>query len=227
MRIFINEYIKVLAYSLIGLLFAYSAFYLIANIYHYQEIRKTYDKNIVEIDNYKKIKNNINKIKDNITVDSNNYTEETSLSVKQLRNNLSNCLTYLDNDYFKDLKSKEKVDIKDVENLRAVVSNDVINGCLIENIYYITYQNEYNMNFLEFNNQIIKSHIDSLNNQLYYINRDIQNNSSFYFNTKFINNNNYDKVGDHFNNLLDIYKESSDLVLIISDKYNKEVTNND
>ena len=209
MRIFINEYIKVLAYSLIGLLFAYSAFYLIANIYHYQEIRKTYDKNIVEIDNYKKIKNNINKIKDNITLDSNNYTEETSLSVKQLRNNLSNCLTYLDNDYLKYLKSKEKVDIKDVENLRAVVSNDVIHGCLIANIYYITSHNEYNMPFLEFNN------------------RDIQNNSSFYFNTKFINNNNYDKVGDHFNNLLDIYKESSNLVLIISDKYNKEVTNND
>lgn len=227
MRIFINEYIKILGYALTGLLFAYSSFYLIANIYHYQEIRKNYNKDIYNSENFQTIKSNIVKINKNISINNDNYIGSSSnASIIQLRNNLSNCLVYLDNDYFKTLEKKDSFNIQDVDVLRGIVLNDVINGCLIENIYYITYINENNITFLTDDSQIIKNIIDSLNNRLYYINRDLQNNSSIYFNSKFISSNNYDKVGDNLNNLLDIYKESTDLVLIISDKYNKEVANN-
>ena len=39
---FFKQYLKIINYTLIGLVFAFTSFYLLANGYHYLELRKDY-----------------------------------------------------------------------------------------------------------------------------------------------------------------------------------------
>lgn len=227
MRLFINEYTKVLAYAFIGLIFAYCSFYLIANIYHYQEIRKNYIVDVKEMDTYQSIIDNIDLIEKNIDVKIENYRgSENSTAMVDLRENLSNCVMSMDNEYLKTLSQKKEISIKDVETLRGVVTNSVVNGCLIENMYHLTYEKD-DLKFMKDSSIFLKQSIDTINSQLDFRKRDILNNSSFYFNTNSAYSNVYNKTGDNFLQLLSIYEESTELVLSVSSKFNNEVIHND
>ena len=39
---FFKQYLKIISYSLLGLVFAFTSFYLLANLYHFLEIRKDF-----------------------------------------------------------------------------------------------------------------------------------------------------------------------------------------
>ena len=227
MRVFINDYTKVLAYTIIGIIFAYSSFFLILNIYHYQEVRKTYNKEVNKLEDYNSIKQNIELINKNLDVNLDNYKGfEDDFDMATLQHNLLNCNDELNNTYFNNLQNKTSINIKDVEQMRSVVLNNVVNSCLIENLYYITY-NRDNVNFLKNDEILLKINIDTINSEMNYINKDIMNNSGLYFYTNNTLNTIYNKPGDNFNNLLNLYKKSSDLVLTISSKFNQEVISND
>lgn len=227
MRLFINEYTKVLAYTFIGLLFSYCSFYFIANIYHYQEIRRPYVVDVKEMDTYKSIIENIDLIEKNIDAPLQNYHgNENQAAMLDLRENLSNCVTNMDNEYLETLSKKKKINIKDVETLRGIVTNSVVNGCLIENMYHLTYEKE-DIKFMKENSLFLKENIDTINSQLDFRKREILNNSSLYFNTNSSSNNFYNKTGDNFEQLLGIYKDSTELVLTVSSKFNNEVIYND
>lgn len=226
MRIFVNEYTKVLAYTFIGLLFSYCSFFLIINIYHYQEVRKAYDNDVSKLEAYTSINNNIDLIKKNLNVNVDNYKGTTDkFDMLTLQQNLSSCVDDLDSENLKKIINKKSINIKNVEKLRELVSNDVVNKCLIEKLYYVTYNNS-NIKFLTNDAVLVKMNIDTINSELEFINNDIINNSSLYFNTtdflKTIDN----KVGNNYNNLLNLYKRSSDVVLALSSKFNQEVKNN-
>ena len=227
MRIFINEYTKVLAYTFIGLLFAYCSFFFILNIYHYQEVRKTYNINIQKNEDYKSIIKNIDLIKDNIDVDVDNYNGSSNkLAMFTLQKNINSCLDDIDNNYLKSLKNKKSVDIKDAEKMKTVLVNDVINLCLIEKLYYVTYNND-DIKFLQKDAALLKSNIDGINVDGDFINKNIGSNSSLYFTTFDSSNNIYSKVGNNYEQLLNIYKRSTDVFLTISSKFGEEVRSND
>jgi len=227
MRIFINEYTKIFAYTILGIIFAYASFYLFANIYHYQEVRKTYDIKVEEMDNYHNIISNVKKIEKNTEADVNKYKGSTDkLMMFQLKSGLSTCATNLNNEDLKKLSKKEKITVIDVENFRQQIVNNVINDCLIGSLYFVTSPKQ-NVKFLEQDRDLIKMEIDSINKKAEYMNRYVNNNSSLSFQTESAKHNTFDSVGDSFQYLFDIYEDSSKLVLEISNKYNKEVTDND
>ena len=58
------------------------------------------------------------------------------------------------------------------------------------------------------------------------INRQLNNNSSFYFNTEFATKNVYNDVDEQFKYLLDVYEDSSNVLLEVSNKYENEVSSN-
>ena len=227
MRIFINEYTKIFAYTFLGIIFAYASFYLFANIYHYQEVRKKHDIKLVEEDNYHNITSNVTKAKKNIEVDVDKYKGATDkLMMLQLKSGISSCISNINNEDFQKLASKEKITVVDVENLRQILVNNVINDCLIGDLYFVT-SSKQNVKFLVQDRELIKLEIDSINSKTEYINKYLNNNSSLSFQTESANNNVFDSVGDSFQYLLDIYEDSSKVVLEISNKFNKEVTSND
>jgi len=226
MRIFVNEYTKIAAYAFLGIIFSYASFYLIANIYHYQEIRKEVVINTKEMDSYVKTKHNLERIKRNnaINVDSYNGGID-SFWLLNLQSALTDCYDSMNNDVFKSLEKKQAINVKNVEALRQTLVNDVVNSCLIGNLYSVTSQDS-KYTFLENDNKYIKSEIDSINKRTDFINRQLNNNSSLYFNTEFATKNVYNDVDDTFQYLLDIYKDSSNLLLEISNKYQEEVSSN-
>lgn len=227
MRIFINEYTKIFAYTILGIIFAYASFYLFGNIYHFQEVRKQYDIKVDETDNYHNVVVNMERVKKNIEPDVNSYKGTTDkLMMIQLKSGLSNCVTNINNNDFKKLSEKKKITIVDVDNFRQLLVNNVVNDCLIEDLYFITSPKQ-DVKFLEQDRYLIKLEMDSINKRTEYINKYINNNSSLSFQTDSAKNNVFDSVGDSFQYLLDIYEDSSKLVLEISNKYSKEVTNND
>ena len=226
MRIFVNEYTKIAAYAFLGIIFSYASFYFIANIYHYQEIRKEVSISLKENDTYVKIEQNLEKVKTvtEINVDSYHGSVD-SFSLLSLRSSLTNCEESMNNEVFQSYGKKGKINIKDVEDFRETVVNEVINTCLIENMYSLT-SKDSKYKFLESDKKYIKSEIESINQRAEIINKQLNNNSSFYFNTEFARKNVYNDVYDSFQYLLDIYKDTSDLVLEISDKYKSEVNAN-
>ena len=227
MRIFINEYIKVLAYTFMGLLFAYSSFFLILNIYHYQEVRKSYSLDVADSENYKSIVANLKLIEKNLDVEVANYTGDSDgFAMATLQKNLYGCITDINNNSFKEMKAKKDINVKDTEALKNIVVNSVINSCLIEKLYYTTYDTK-NIKFLSNDAILLKTNIDTINSEVDYINKAIMNNSSLSFNTTNSLNNVYNSVGDNYNNLLNLYKRSTDILLTVSSKFNKEVVEHD
>ena len=156
MRIFINEYTKVAAYAFLGIIFSYASFYLIANIYHYQEIHKEVAVNISDIDSYQNIKKNLIKVSNNNKTNISSYNGSVdSMRMLEFKSMLDSCYTTMNNEEFKSLENKVKLNIKDVENFRQVVINNVINDCLVEQLYHFTSE-DINISFLEKDKKYLK-----------------------------------------------------------------------
>ena len=113
---FFKQYLKIISYSLLGLVFAFASFYLLANLYHYLEIRKDfiYDKNnppiVVEIDSL------LATIQDNISkFDPNAYSGSIpTIKMQTIKQNIESCLNSINNEEYRHIKTVNRLSILDV-----------------------------------------------------------------------------------------------------------------
>jgi len=113
---FVKQYLKIVSYVCSGLVFAFAAFYFLANLYHYYELRKNYitDFNsqslVIEMDSaLAQIQENIN------TFNPNTYNGSISTSDMRLLNqNLSNCINSFNNEVINSMREKNVITIIDV-----------------------------------------------------------------------------------------------------------------
>lgn len=64
---FFKQYLKIINYTLIGLVFAFTSFYLLANGYHYLELRKDYHVEFNSQPLVTSFENKIKTVNDNIS----------------------------------------------------------------------------------------------------------------------------------------------------------------
>lgn len=219
MKEILKEYAKIFSYTVTGIVFIFASFYLIMNVYHMQEVASSFPLYINEDENYKEIKEKIANI-DKYTNVSINKSKTTASKefLATLNAKLKYCSSALNNEVFKELETKKTMNIKDVYNLRNSVNANVINGCLVEQLHYLTYYDnkDGNSNGLTNYSNYIKLNIDTISNQLNYIDKDILNNSSYYYNSSNANLSVMEKHKDMYDSIMTTYKEAASLVEMLS-----------
>jgi len=227
---FIKQYIKIINYALMGLVFGFACFYILANGYHYLEIRKDH---YVILDNQplvKEIETKLTNVTNNIaSFNTNSYHGNIPNSkMMVISQNLRSCVNNFYNDTYKEIRNKNKISIIDVYNLSESYENNVLNDCVITNLHWtttITPEN-FNSNYLNNNNQLIKLYVNTLLNDTSYLKKDLLNNSSYFFNTSIASSAIKNNTKDGFYEVLGSYNQAASYVEFISNWFKNEVEGN-
>ena len=83
------------------------------------------------------------------------------------------------------MKSKDRITIIDVYNLRESYENDILSSCIVNNLYWATTVDSANFNssYLVNNKDMIQLYVNSLLDETSYLKKDLLNNSSYFYNT--------------------------------------------
>ena len=222
---FIKQYFKVIGYMLMGLVFIFSSFYLLANAYHYLEIRKDYIVDFDQLPVVDSIKKNLEDTTANINAfDPNTYTGSLPVNTMILiKENLTNCVKHFNNDTYNSLHQKTRISIIDVYKLSDSYDEQILNNCIVNNLNWVTSEKNDNLtDYLIQTKDINKMYVQSLINSTSYLKKDLLNNSSYYYNTGIASSSVKDNTRDGLNEVLDAYNKASKYLLYISNWFRKE-----
>lgn len=225
---FIKQYIKLINYAMIGIVFAFASFYLLLNAYHYLEVRKTFDMPIKDETIVKSLDKHLEKITADLsTFKQNDYHGKIATTrMMAISQNLKSCSTQLQNETITKLKEKNSLDIRDVYHLRESFENDVVGGCLVPNLLWISNIDESIVPdaTLIANSKLITMYIDQLRLEATnYLKKDLLNNSSYFFNTSITTSSTKNNVKDGFYEVMASYNDAAKLIEYLSDWFANEV----
>ena len=223
---FLKQYLKIISYTLLGLVFAFSSFYLLVNLYHYFELRKDF---VADIGNQNLVLNVVEKL-DQVQININKFNSTTykgkvsTNKMIKIKQNIEACMKGINNDEFQKLKTSNRVTILDVYRLREAYENDIYNGCIINNLYWLVdADKDLNSTYLSNNKDLIINHVEALKNATSYLKKDLINNSSYFFNTSVASSTVKDNTRDGYYEVMDAYTLAADFVLYISNWFSMEV----
>lgn len=224
---YLKDYLKIIAYMLIGIVFAFSTFYLFINIFHYLELKKEYVIDISETAIVKDYYSRLETIEKNISnFQVNNYKGTVNPSkMLVIQQNIKQCTSIMKDTYLESIVNNDSVNIVDIYKLRDSYENKILSDCIINNLYWSlnTTDNNINSKFLLDNQQMMKLYVDLLKNNTSYLKKDLLNNSSYYFNTSTASSGVKDNIRDGFFETLSAYKDASLYVEFISNWFKNEV----
>lgn len=227
---FIKQYIKIINYSLIGLVFGFACFYLLANSYHYLEIRKDYYINFNNQPIIQGIEEKLNNINSNIsTFNTNTYVGNVpNNKMMVIYYNLKSCIANFSNETYTGIKEKESINIIDVYNLRESYENDILNNCIVTSLYWTTTleKDNFNSTYLVNNSEMINLYVDSLLDETSYLKKDLLNNSSYFYNTSIASSSIKNNTRDGFYEVMSSYDKAASFVEFISEWFKNEVEGN-
>jgi len=222
---FIKKYFKIIGYMVLSLVFMFSSFYLLANAYHYLEIRKDYVVNLDQLPVVQELENNLAQVQENInSFDPNNYHGSVPTNnMNMVKENLNNCLLYFKNDTYNEIRQKTKISIIDVYKLSDSYDEQILNNCVVNNLNWVTGEtNDYISGYLVDTKDMNKMYVHSLVTSTSYLKKDLLNNSSYYYNTNISSSSVKDNTRDGMSEVLEAYNKASKYLLYISDWFKKE-----
>ena len=222
---FIKQYLKVISYVCTGLVFVFAAFYLLANCYHYMELRRDYQVSFNGHSLVVSLNETLNQVQENInSYNPNSYIGSLSNSkMTVIKQSLNQCIDVFNNETIKSMQDKTKITIVDVYKLRESYEDDVLNNCIVTNLYWLTtIDSSYGSTYLYNNKDITKLYIDSLLSSTSYLKKDLLNNSSYFYNTNVASTSMKDNTRDGFNEVMDAYNKAADFVLYVSNWFRME-----
>lgn len=205
----IRNYLGLLAYTITGLIFGFAFFLLFLNIYHMSEVNSKYVKSSEEIDAYNEFSDNLTLLKNKI--DKINLNDEKQINIS---NRLNSCVKSLNNEEFLNYVKKKKIDDLDIYQMKNVFQNEIVDGCLVKQLYTMTEDND-NKDILPF----IKNDIDILLASMSYVEDNLLDNSSYKFSSNFSKTNIYNAKQESYYQVVNSYRRAIDLVNIVSDHY--------
>lgn len=223
---FFKQYLKIINYAMMGLVFSFASFYLLSNAYHYLEIRKDL---ILDFNSQPLVKNldqKVEKINENLSSFSiDNYHGDISVNQVQLIYfNLKSCVESFQNETIQSMRDKNKITIIDVYNLRESYENTILSSCIVNNLYWLTTINPdtFPSPYLLNNQDMIQLYINTLLDETTYLKKDLINNSSYFYNTSIASSSVKDNTRDGFYEVMGAYNKAISFVEFISDWFNSE-----
>ena len=227
---FLKQYVRIINYALMGLAFGFGCFYILLNCYHYLEIRKDYSVDFSNQLIIKDISNKMNTVNQNISnFNTNKYKGNIpNNKMMAIYQNLKSCINSFNNETYTGVLNKDKVSIIDVYELRESYENDILNTCIVNNLYWTTSldSNSFNSSYLVNNKDMMKLYVDTLLNETSYLKKDLLNNSSYFFNTSVASSSIKDNTEDGFYEVMSSYNKAAGFVQFVSDWFRNEVEGN-
>ncbi len=229
MKNLLLEYMKIIGYTVTGLVFAYVSFYLILNLYHSMELSRKISINLDEDSTYSNVINKIDKVTENISnFNSGDYHGNIPVGdLLTLKGKLEICTRQFKNDTFIQLKDKSELGIKDIYSFATSFQGFVLNGCLIQQFYDLSVEKEDGSlpiesirNFAPFLKTDIELMIASSENTISNINY----NNIYYFTTDHTNDTLFNKSAHNFYKTLTYYDKAADMALELSNWFQNEVS---
>jgi len=220
-----RQYFVVLGNALIGIAFGYTCFFLLLNIYHYQEIRREayidFENDVV----VKEIDESLKKIDANIAkFNSNRYNGTLSYGdASKMERKLKTCVSAFRNETFTEIRSKNRINIVDVYNFNESFSSDVLNDCIVFQLYELASSDSINDSFIAGNKKMLKYYMDDLLQDTSYLKRDLESKSGYYYSTDIVSSMVKNDTRDGFYEVLSSYRRSLKFVELISDWFASRV----
>ena len=171
-RKFFNQYCKISAYSLCGLVFAFASFFLIINLYHHLEISKKVTISFTTDAAMVKYQNSLDNINMYLTgFDINKYQGSlSSFQAMAADQKLRKCYELLNNDVMKEFINKAEISIIDIYELRESFENDLMGTCVLGELIWFTQADSNNINnvYLKDNQKLLELYINGLKSETNY-----------------------------------------------------------
>lgn len=222
MKKFLVEYISIIGYVVTGLVFSLAIFVLLINFYHYKDVNEAYTKAGSAVSPYTANKSKIDEIKSNSNVyDPNNFkSSPNNLAYMNIKSKLDQCVNSYESSSINKIFDKKTISVKDDYDLLTNYQNDIVNNCIVLNIYSIDLPGT--------SYEAIKPFVDSnskmIMNDTEYVKKSIQNNSSYQFSTNYAKTNVFDLTRDSYTKISSSYNSSVDLVLEVSRWFKNYIT---
>ena len=187
MKSLVRDYIKVIMYTIISILFAMSTYIIIINIHHYNSLSGSI--NVSDLDsNYNSYKNNINSIED-ILEKYSDKSNKTYLSFSKTINNMKKGGVFR-------LVPKTELSYKDLYELNDYFIEELINNSWVHILKDLEISNKY------------QNTIDLLISNSKYINSVFNGNSLVLYDSNLDN-----KISDNYHFILNNYLMYSNVIL--------------
>ncbi len=218
MKKFLKQYFSIINYSIMGIVFGYAFFYLFINMYHYQDIRRVYNTTVKDEMLVKKVDSRLKLIENNInSFDVNKYHGQLDASRLNLVSaNLKTCIKYYNNSTYNDLKKKKSISIIDVYNLREAYENEVLNGCIVKNLYWVSAIEKTDFTSLKSNAVLLSYYFKDILATTNYLKKDLLNNTSYSFSTEIFSKEIKNASKEGFYEVMNAYNSSLNIVEYIS-----------
>lgn len=227
---FFKQYLKIINYALMGLVFAFASFYLLSNAYHYLEIRKDFVTDFNTQPLVQDVQKKMTNVNNNIaSFNASTYTGGLSVSQMQvIYYNLKACTQNFDNETIQSMKTKDKITIIDVYQLRESYENDILSNCIVNNLYWTTTikEDSFGSQYLLDNKDMIQLYVNSLLDETSYLKKDLLNNSSYFYNTSIASSSIKDNTKDGFYEVMGAYSKAASFVEFVSEWFKNEAEGN-
>ena len=219
MKRFIKEYLKVISYAALGLIFIVASFYLVMNYYHYEELKRPLYISSGDI-NYLNYQEKLNEISNNLNeFRSKNSTND---NLKTMYNKLLTCQTVLQSDgTLANLPVNTYFNSHDIYELGSKFQTDVLNVCWALHLSYLT-EEEVALEFQDVAPYVTSS-INTIHNQVNFALAEIQNNSSYFYTTNITSSTIRNYLSADYTMISNAYNEFADIILNLSETINKEI----
>lgn len=226
MKKMLLEYINIFAYALTGLVFGFSFFLLFINFYHYRELSTKVDVSSEVIANeqktqekLEKIKTNINSYQQNSYQGKNNVYDMNSIQIK-----LNNCVKVFESNEYKELASKQSIELSDVYKLGKFYQNNILNDCVVMQLNaFIDESNSFNIESLKAIRPFIKTTINEQLSSNSYITSNLESADNYYFTNDISKSSIFFLAKDSYNSINTNYQNTLDLLVELSNWYYNEV----
>lgn len=215
MKKLLLEYSSIIANTIIGFTFGIGFFLLFINFYHFKEVNNYYVKDDGDLEVLSEFKNSLDEINNNInSFNPNTYNGvNNAYTLSIIKSKLDSCVNNINDKQVLNILSKKKIDINDVYILQKKYQNNVVNECLVKQLYDLVDEDEMLFGKTK---PFIKDNINQLRYSSDYLKNNLKNNSSYFFNSDNSKLNVFDVTKDSYFQVLVYYRQSIQFVKDIS-----------
>lgn len=220
MKEFVIDFLKLLSNCVLVICFAFSAFLLIINIYHYEEVNVKYDYNVGEDIRYEEYKKSLAKTNKKIESVSTLDVRYDAYG-KVIRDYYNACSKKLDESSYNKLDENAVIGVKDIYNFNYEILNDLNSTCLVSISSFINESSENaDFDYDPANTiELVNAKRDLVQENADYLVDSSLGNSSYGFSTDIFKGTIYDKNMSEFNLTIENYTLIASILEDIADWY--------
>lgn len=215
------DVIDFVSYVVLTFVMGISFFLFFINVYHFNEVNYTYVKTAEEMSVSNELKSEVENISLKLAdVNLDEYKEQSNYQLLvDTSDRLNKCVVILENEKIYNSLNQKEMKAIDIYNFQELYQNDVVNECLVKQLYGISDLNGE----ADIMNDFMKNNIDTILTDMSYVKNNLLNNSSYSFSTNSSKNNVFDLYKESYYQVVSSYRKTVNFVDMVANWYIKSL----